>query len=293
MNSIGFKVDEEKCIHCGLCVKDCIVKILALNENKIPQTITEREKNCTKCQHCLSICPTGALTILDKNPENSQEATNNFNPEEVLRLIKERKSIRFYKPENVEKEKLEKLKEMLAYVPTGVNNHSLHFSIIEDVTVMDKYRKMVNDMIIKIVSNNTIKQLAKKFSRYTNAILRGEDVIFRGAPHMIVVSIDKNAPCKDVDPIIALSYFELYAKSLGIGTCWCGLAYYCLQFIPNLHKIFNVPKTHKIAYVMLFGNPAIEHKRTTQPEAVPVETITEITEVETGFWGKLFGFLNK
>ena len=87
MNSIGFKVDEEKCIHCGLCVKDCIVKILALNENKIPQTITEREKNCTKCQHCLSICPTGALTILDKNPENSQEATNTFAMQKDLYLL--------------------------------------------------------------------------------------------------------------------------------------------------------------------------------------------------------------
>jgi len=293
MSSLDFIVDEEKCIHCGLCVKDCMPKIITLNENKIPTTIQERESCCTKCQHCLSICPVGAISIFKKMPENSQEAINNFDVQEILRLIKERKSIRHYKTENVDKEKLEKLKEMLKFVPTGVNNHGLVFSIIDDVTVMDKYRKLVNDMVLKIVSNNTIKQLAKKFSRYTDAILQGKDIIFRGAPHMIVVSTPKNAPCKEIDPIIALSYFELYAKSLGIGTCWCGLAYYCLKFIPNLRKIFNIPKTHEVSYVMLFGNPEVEYKRTTQPEELTIQTISEIKDVNLGILDKILGFIKK
>ena len=33
----NFKVDEEKCIHCGLCVKDCSAKALEFDENKIPK----------------------------------------------------------------------------------------------------------------------------------------------------------------------------------------------------------------------------------------------------------------
>ena len=66
-------------------------------------------------------------------------------------------------------------KEMLK-CPTGVNNHSLHFTVIDDINVMNKFREQVNNLVIKIISNNTVKVLAKKFSRYTNAIINGEDI---------------------------------------------------------------------------------------------------------------------
>lgn len=31
-----FEIDKEKCIHCGLCVKDCSPKALQFNDEKIP-----------------------------------------------------------------------------------------------------------------------------------------------------------------------------------------------------------------------------------------------------------------
>ena len=38
---------------------------------------------------------------------------------------------RVEKKTNVDKNTIQKLKDMLNYVPTGKNNHSLHFSFIE------------------------------------------------------------------------------------------------------------------------------------------------------------------
>ena len=282
---INFKVDEEKCIHCGRCIKDCMSRIFAFNENKIPTVIEERENNCIKCQHCLSVCPTGAISVLGKEPQNSVEFKHAFNSDEVLQLIKERRSVRFYKKQNVEKETIQKLKDMLSYVPTGVNNHGLHFSFVEDVSVMDKFREKVKDVLVNLVSTNKIAQ--KKFGRYADAIVKGNDIIFRGAPHMVVVSSPKNAPCKDVDPIIALSYFELYAKSLGIGTCWCGLAYACFTQVPGLKNIIKVPHTHDIAYVMLFGYPDIDYSRSTQPEPFEIATLTALNEEKESFFMKV------
>ena len=58
MADLNFKVDEGKCIHCGLCVKDCLSKVINFDENKKP-VITVQDR-CIKCQHCLSICPVGA-----------------------------------------------------------------------------------------------------------------------------------------------------------------------------------------------------------------------------------------
>ena len=104
-----FKIDEEKCIHCGLCIKDCSASALEFNENKIPVI---NEKRCFKCQHCLAICPTGALSVCGKNPENSHEIQER-NPENLLNLIESRRSFRHYKSENLDNDRMEKLKNML------------------------------------------------------------------------------------------------------------------------------------------------------------------------------------
>ena len=33
----NLKIDENKCIHCGLCINDCIANSLEFDENKIPR----------------------------------------------------------------------------------------------------------------------------------------------------------------------------------------------------------------------------------------------------------------
>lgn len=263
MSELNFKVDEQKCIHCGLCVQDCITSVLEYNANGTPEV--KREKNCIGCQHCLSVCPVGAISIYDKNPEESQKVFNQ-NPDMVLNLIQSRRSIRKYKQENVSKETLQKLKDMLKWVPTGCNYHRLHFAFIEDIEIMNKFRNHVNEKVLNALTKTPVKAVSDKFGAFTQSFINGEDVIFRGAPHMVIVSNSIKAPCLPEDPIIALSYLELYAHSLGLGTCWCGLGQMCMQLFPELEKYIELPEGYRSEYVMLFGNKDINYPRTTQPE---------------------------
>ena len=114
MSNLNFKADSAKCIHCGLCIKDCIGKVLEFNENKIPSAV--KEKNCIACQHCMAICPVGAISVFNKNPDESDKIYVQ-NPDMILNLIKSRRSDRNFKNENVDKEIIRKLKDMLKYVP--------------------------------------------------------------------------------------------------------------------------------------------------------------------------------
>ena len=261
---------NENCIHCGACIKDCSAKALKFDENKIPVL---DENRCVKCQHCLAVCPVGALSIMGKNPEDSEPCGKALDETQLLNLIKTRGSIRHYVKENLDKERMDKLKEMLKWTPTGVNNHRLNFSFVDDVEVMDEIRNYANGKLLQIVQNPALKHLAGKFERYKNAFLRGEDIIFREAPHMLVVSTPLDAPCKDIDPIIALSYFELYAQSMNIGTCWCGLAYALLKMFPEICDHLEIPEGYKLGYVMLFGPKDIEYKRGTQPEEAKIISV--------------------
>lgn len=104
----------------------------------------------------------------------------------------------------------------------------------------------------------------KSLRKYKNLILEGNDIIFLEAPHMIVAAAPKKAPCKNYDPIIALSYFELLANSMELGTLWCGFAHAVINMFPKLREKLNIPKTHEVSYVMLFGNPKYNYARSVQ-----------------------------
>lgn len=273
MTNINFKVDKTKCINCKKCANDCFAKIIKMSAENTPLISEEDEQYCIKCQHCLAICPTGAISILEKNPENSKPCSNFPDSEQLLNLIESRRSIRIYKHENLPSKDLQKLKEILKFSPTGCNNHKLHFSIIDDVEVMDRFRNRTNNKIKKILLSLPINSVKNKFAKYRKEFLNGEDIIFRGAPHMIVVSSPINAPCANEDGIISLSYFELYAQSRGIGTLWCGFAQICLKLFPELCEFLQIPDGYKPIYVMLFGPTNVKYQRTIQPEEYTITSV--------------------
>ena len=290
----GFVVDESKCIKCGLCVKDCTTGAIIQEENQIPDM--KNPLKCIECQHCFAICPQGAISIMGKKPENSDEVRE-VNSSDILNLIQSRRSTRQYKRENVSKEKLDKLKDMLNYTPTGCNNHKLHFSFIENIDVMDDFRSKVNNKIISLIDKKPLQFFIKtinKFSKYKNAFLNGEDVLFRGAPHLVVVSAPIDAPCPKEDGIIALSYFELYANSLAISTLWCGFMEAVLKILPEFCEYLRIPDGYAPIYVMLFGYSDVQYKRTIQPRKYSFVTIEKqennlsfISKVKRIFWNFL------
>lgn len=269
MNCLNFKIDKNKCIRCGLCIKDCLCSVLEFDENKNPKIAENGEQRCIKCQHCLAICPTGAISILGKNPENSLIPLKDKNPDAVLNIIQSRKSIRHYKQENIDNKTFEKLKNMLNWTPTGCNDHRLLFSFIDDIDAMSEFKQKAYSKLKTLCENKSYPEVYTRFFSNLEKVLLGEnkeDILFRNAPHMIVACSPKDAPCVDVDPVIALSYFELYAQSLGIGTVWCGLMQTCLDILPELAYDLKIPDGYKPVYCMLFGNPSVKFKRTTQPE---------------------------
>ena len=56
------KIDVNKCIGCGKCVKLCPMKNLNLNENKKACS----NHNCTLCYRCVNECPVQAITLFGK-----------------------------------------------------------------------------------------------------------------------------------------------------------------------------------------------------------------------------------
>ena len=60
-----------------------------------------------------------------------------------------------------------------------------------------------------------------------------------------------------------MTYFELLAQSIGLGTVWCGLLKLAFESVPELKALVDLPRNHHY-YAMLFGPPAIHFARTVQ-----------------------------
>ena len=49
----SISVDKNKCIHCGMCIKDCMMSAIEFDENKIPHYGNGGKGRCLSCQHCM------------------------------------------------------------------------------------------------------------------------------------------------------------------------------------------------------------------------------------------------
>ena len=66
---MGIKVLEEKCIGCGICVKNCPFDAIELREKK-----AYIKDNCTMCGTCIEKCPVGAI-IKEKEEKKGVDIT--------------------------------------------------------------------------------------------------------------------------------------------------------------------------------------------------------------------------
>lgn len=262
-------VDAGMCLHCGMCIHDCIVQCLEFDDRNVPRYVEGGKELCVGCQHCMAICPKGALSFGGRNPYMSDLASYG-NSEDLLRLIKSRRSFRFFKEQDVPPDKLSKIVDMLAYPPKGGNADSLHFSIVATAEKMRAIEKFTYETINAIESPSPVVELCR------NCYNNGIDFLYRGATALVAVSVDNSkviAGCENADPIIALSYLDLYAQSLGLGTLWTDATLTVMKELPEVRALLEIPDECELNYVMLLGVPAVKYRRTVQREPAHVTMI--------------------
>lgn len=262
-----FKIDDSKCVRCGACVRDCAFRALRSGEDGLPRLAAA--DRCMRCQHCLAICPVGAITLDGKRPEDSKPLKGLALPsaEAVANWMVTRRSVRnFRKDEDVDRATLDRVLKVLGNTPTGCNARALTFTCMPDRASMDRFRK---DFIKVIERHRDGTKLLPRWLAIAAIKLRkgGEDVFFRSAPGMLIVSSDVTAPSVTTpreDATVACSNFELLANANGIATCWCGFLSLVQREIPEiLEDTIGIGRNNPF-YAMLFGKSAVRYMRGVQ-----------------------------
>ena len=261
---LHFRIDEERCIQCGECALDCPSGVIAMDG--YPKMINE--SGCIRCQHCLAVCPTAAVSILGKEPEASTALAGNLpDPASLALLIKGRRSVRRYRDRDLAPALIDHLLEVSCHAPTGVNAQSVLFTVVRERAVMHRLREHLLGRIMKLKESNGLPEgLAGQYLGWTVKAWQeeGKDILFRGAPHLLITSAPAEAPCPVQDALIALTTFQLMAQAHGVGTVWDGICMMALAACPEVVARLGIPEDHSLGYAMVFGEPAVEYHRTVQ-----------------------------
>ena len=272
---LNFSVNKKTCTVCGLCVADCPANIITL-ASEGPAIPPENEVRCYRCQHCLAVCPTGSISILGVQPEACRPLAGHLpSADQVETLIRGRRTVRRYKDENLSPRIIQRLLDVTAQAPSGRNERKVLLTVIDDRKVMADFRQQTMDALARLVRDKKLPAGRERFADIVAAWEnKGVDIIFRGAPHFLVASAPRTCATPAADCFIALSYFELFARSMGVGTLWDGLAYWALmELVPDVQTKLAIPEDHQIGYMMLFGKPDVEYFRGVRHEPAQIARV--------------------
>ncbi|NLX18135.1 MAG: 4Fe-4S binding protein [Desulfobulbus sp.] len=272
---LQFTVNQDLCIQCGACAEDCPLRVIEM-ESGYPVLNPSRIRLCIRCQHCLAVCPTGALSIFGFKPENSLPLPESLpSVQQLTALIKGRRSTRRFLAEPLDPDLIRQMIVTVANGPTGKNNRQCLFTVIEDPASMAVFRHEIMEGLRRAVAEKRLSEGLSYFRHVVSAWDKGRDIIFRNAPHLLIVTVPPTITTPDADIIIAMSYFELLAATMGIGTLWNAMIRWAISTINvDLYQRLNIPEDHIKSYALLFGRPDVEYHRTVQRDEAMINLVS-------------------
>lgn len=156
---------------------------------------------------------------------------------EIIKVIKERRSTRAFKPAQLPMDVIDKIIEAGTWAPSGMGKQDWHFTIVHNAVKAE--------------------QLYKAVGKAGN---RGESYSFYGAPTIIITSAPRDNHNAFLDAGACVQNMLLAAQSLGVGSCWINQVRDCCndaQVRALLHE-YGVPDEHLVTATVALGYIAKE-----------------------------------
>jgi nitroreductase len=199
-------------------------------------------ERCIACGHCVAICPQGAISHSEFPATTIRAIQFEQMPtkEQVMMLLKTRRSIRAFRDKPLAKDTLERIIDGARFAPSGHNSQSTEFLIVRDRAVLNQVSATVIEYLkfeIKRFSNPLFRTLAlladrdlaesglheiPGFKRMVQMFKSGADPILNGAPVLLAFHARRTDGFADVNAQLALQNASLVAHALGIGHFYTG-----------------------------------------------------------------------
>ncbi len=168
---------------------------------------------------------------------------------EAIKNIHERRSVRMYKDQAVEKEFLEEIIKAGNAAPSGSNAQGWRFVVIQDKETRGKLAALAAPRVEKWMekyANATFKTLRKRLSS------QNADTTYYGAPVIIFVIGSGNMATFDC-PMVCENMM-LAGRSLGLGSCWVLFGQLVIDD-DEVKKMLELKDDEKVFGPIIFGYP--------------------------------------
>jgi nitroreductase/NAD-dependent dihydropyrimidine dehydrogenase PreA subunit len=280
--TIRISVDENLCRNDGLCAQVCPNRVFTHTEDEPPRIGSEAL--CCLCGQCLAVCPSEAIThsrldgsafekIADRHPV---EATA------LGQLLRQRRSVRVYKAEEIPKEVLERVIEAGGFGPTGAHGGEgwvRRVAVVAGRDEMKRVAELTRDYMAQLcdlLDSFKVRMVARwsegpRIGRLMLPDMRmrlaeyakGLDLITYGAPAALFVHSPRVSPTPQTDCDCVMYPMMLMAHALDLGTCWNGYlsraaSGFRIPAFTAFRKLLELPDHHDVYAAATIGYPRVK-----------------------------------
>jgi nitroreductase len=193
-----------------------------------------------------------------------------MNYENLISIVKARRSCRRFKPGPIPDEYVSKIIEVARWAPSGANSQPWEFVVVKKKALRQKIVQFIKELISLYYKLEHTRDSALRFPSITKPV---DKVGFEDAAVFIILCGDtRTKPAYPLYAAVEMSeaifesslanaflYMQLAATALGLGAQWVSAVR--MWYVQCLVKdLLGIPEQHTIHDMMAIGYPASEPK---------------------------------
>jgi NAD-dependent dihydropyrimidine dehydrogenase PreA subunit/nitroreductase len=267
-------IDEDKCVGCGSCAEICHEGCMALEGG----VVLIDHALCSTCTQCIAVCPQEALSW-DAVPPVPYDKSRLPAPDQLDELFKERRTIRFFRSDKINRSLLEEIVGYGIFAPT--NNYHLRAIIVDDeatIALLDRICTETAARIYRLIYKP--KLVFGLLSRLTSSLketdkVKFEHVIARGytlhkPPAIVFVVGEKWVAHSEASAQFYLYNMMLYAQASGLGCCLWGGGKMLLDRSRAARESLGMQREEHILGIVVLGYPAVQFANKVEGKTLPI-----------------------
>ncbi|MEI6751544.1 MAG: nitroreductase family protein [Paludibacter sp.] len=289
------KIDLNNCDSCGLCLRICHESCLHF----IDGFLSIDYKYCSTCTQCIAVCPKQALSWDGIKPD---EFDKSLYPESIqlAELLKERRTIRDFTKQPIDKSLLEEIAGYALYAPT--HDFNMRVLIVDDETIINQidalilkfstslykhvYKPKIIYFLLKLFTPTYEFEFLRAKPKLENAIKRNRGL--KSKPVAVIMIIGNKKTALSLESAqYALYNIDLYAQTKGIG---------CRNLVGNqlilngnkqFKKSVGINRDEKIYGTIALGFPAVRFRNKVTGKKIKIQwNVMEDENTKNIIYGK-------